>query len=76
MSVAEAKGSGFQFLSLSREADIPRRKRVFVNRNLKMEDIDLVGFDMDYTLAIYHQEEMEALSIQLTLKKLVEGRGY
>jgi 5'-nucleotidase len=76
MSVAEAKGSGLQFLSLSREADIPRRKRVFVNRNLKMEDVDLVGFDMDYTLAIYNQEAMEALSIQLTLQKLVEGRGY
>jgi 5'-nucleotidase len=80
MSVASilepGKGSGLQFLSLSREADIPRRKRVFVNRNLKMEDIDLVGFDMDYTLAIYNQEAMEALSIQLTLQKLVEGRGY
>jgi 5'-nucleotidase len=76
MSVAEAKGSGLQFLTLSREADIPKRKRVFVNRNLKMDEIDLVGFDMDYTLAIYHQEQMEALSIQLTLQKLVENRGY
>jgi 5'-nucleotidase len=76
MSVAEAKGSGLQFLTLSREADIPRRKRVFVNRNMKMQDVDLVGFDMDYTLAIYNQDQMEALSIQLTLKKLVDGRGY
>ncbi len=76
MSVAEAKGSGLQFLNLSREADIPRRKRVFVNRNLKMQDVDLIGFDMDYTLAIYHQNQMEALSIQLTLQKLVENRSY
>jgi HAD superfamily 5'-nucleotidase-like hydrolase len=41
-----------------------------------MEDVALVGFDMDYTLAIYHQAEMERLSIELTLKKLVEKRGY
>jgi 5'-nucleotidase len=60
----------------SREADIPRSKRIFVNRNLKMEGVALIGFDMDYTLAIYNQAEMERLSIDLTLKKLVESRAY
>jgi len=30
---------------------------------------------MDYTLAIYRQSEMDDLSIQSTLSKLV-GRGY
>jgi HAD superfamily 5'-nucleotidase-like hydrolase len=59
-----------------RELDIPRTRRVYTNRNLKMEDIQLIGFDMDYTLAIYHQAEMERLSIDLTVKKLVERRGY
>jgi HAD superfamily 5'-nucleotidase-like hydrolase len=59
-----------------RELDIPRHKRIFTNRNLKMEEVKLVGFDMDYTLAIYHQAEMEKLSIELTLRKLIEGRGY
>ena len=59
----------------NRELDIPRQKRIYVNRNLKMEDIQLIGFDMDYTLAIYNQAEMERLSIQLTLEKLVK-RGY
>ncbi len=59
-----------------RPFDVPRKKRVFVNRNLRMDQIELVGFDMDYTLAIYIQAEMERLSIELTLKKLVEGRGY
>jgi 5'-nucleotidase len=59
-----------------RELDIPRSRRVFTNRNLKMEDISLIGFDMDYTLAIYRQAEMERLSIELTLQKLVEKRGY
>ena len=54
---------------------IPRTRRVFVNRNLKMAGIDWVGFDMDYTLAIYNQEAMDRLSIEATLAKLVK-RGY
>ena len=54
---------------------IPRTRRVFVNRNLKMAGIDWVGFDMDYTLAIYNQAEMDRLSIQATVDKLVH-RGY
>ena len=54
---------------------IPRTRRVFVNRNLKMSGIDWVGFDMDYTLAIYNQAEMDKLSIQATVKKLAT-RGY
>jgi len=49
--------------------------RVYVNRNLRMDQVDAVGFDMDYTLAIYDQPEMDRLSIDTTVKKLVE-RGY
>ncbi len=58
------------------DSDIPRTRRIYVNRNLKMKDVELIGFDMDYTLALYNQAEMERLSIQLTLGKLVEKRGY
>ncbi len=54
---------------------IPRTRRVFVNRNLKMAGIDWVGFDMDYTLAIYNQAAMDELSIRATVDKLV-ARGY
>jgi 5'-nucleotidase len=54
---------------------IPRTRRVFVNRNLKMAGIDWVGFDMDYTLAIYNQVEMDRLSIRATVAKL-GSRGY
>ncbi|MCS6798554.1 MAG: HAD-IG family 5'-nucleotidase [Myxococcota bacterium] len=50
-------------------------RRVFCNRNLRLERIELVGFDMDYTLAIYVQDEMDRLSIEVTARKLVE-RGY
>ena len=35
-----------------------------------------LGFDMDYTLALYHQARLERLSIELTLSKLIEKRGY
>jgi len=54
---------------------IPRTRRVFVNRNLRLGHIDWVGFDMDYTLAIYNQAEMDCLSIQGTISKLA-ARGY
>jgi HAD superfamily 5'-nucleotidase-like hydrolase len=76
MSVADPAAQLGQLLQLSREADIPRKKRVFVNRNLKMGEVELIGFDMDYTLAIYRQAQMERLSVELTLKKLVENKGY
>jgi len=53
-----------------------RARQVFVNRNLRMSTIELVGFDMDYTLAIYHQRRIEELSFELTLQKLVDSYGY
>ncbi|MEZ4406302.1 MAG: HAD-IG family 5'-nucleotidase [Polyangiales bacterium] len=56
-------------------AKLPRARRVFVNRSLRMDHVEWVGFDMDYTLAIYRQDEIEALSIAATVKKLVD-RGY
>jgi HAD superfamily 5'-nucleotidase-like hydrolase len=54
---------------------IPRPRRIFTNRNLKMSGISWVGFDMDYTLAIYDQPAMDRLSIDATVDKLVL-RGY
>jgi HAD superfamily 5'-nucleotidase-like hydrolase len=58
------------------EIDVPRKNRVFCNRNLRMDSIEMIGFDMDYTLALYHQDKLEQLSIQLTLTKLIEKHGY
>jgi 5'-nucleotidase len=54
---------------------IPRADRVFVNRNLRMTGIEWIGFDMDYTLAIYNQTQMDGLSIELTVERLIK-RGY
>ncbi|HEY1555567.1 MAG TPA: HAD-IG family 5'-nucleotidase [Kofleriaceae bacterium] len=58
------------------EIDVPRKNRVFCNRNLRMDSIEMIGFDMDYTLGLYHQDRLEQLSIALTLQKLVEKHGY
>ena len=52
------------------EIDVARKNRVFCNRNLRMDSIEMIGFDMDYTLALYHQDKLEQLSIELTLDKL------
>jgi HAD superfamily 5'-nucleotidase-like hydrolase len=54
---------------------IARQRRVFCNRNLRMSGIAWIGFDMDYTLAIYNQREMDELSIRATIEKLI-ARGY
>jgi HAD superfamily 5'-nucleotidase-like hydrolase len=40
-----------------------------------MSSIAWVGFDMDYTLAVYNQPEIDELSIRATIEKLV-SRGY
>jgi hypothetical protein len=54
---------------------IKRTRRIFVNRDLRLTGAAYIGFDMDYTLAIYDQPEMDHLSIQATAQKLVK-RGY
>src|SRR4051794_36908635 len=62
--------------AVPRSLDISRSRRVYVNRNLKLEEIDLIGFDMDYTLALYNQRNLENLSIRCTLDKMVQKRGF
>jgi len=59
-----------------REHRIPRRHRVFVNRNLKMTAIRAIGFDLDHTLAHYDPVPVEELGFDLTKRKLVEEKGY
>ncbi|HVR63806.1 MAG TPA: HAD-IG family 5'-nucleotidase [Polyangia bacterium] len=62
--------------SLTRPLDVPRGNRVYVNRNLRLDRIEMVGFDMDYTLALYNQPRIEELSMRATLHKLVTAKGY
>ncbi len=51
-------------------------RRVFTNRTLRMGKIKVVGFDLDWTLAHYHQDAMSELTFELMLDRLVERFGY
>ncbi|HEX2732737.1 MAG TPA: HAD-IG family 5'-nucleotidase [Polyangiaceae bacterium] len=59
----------------STDGGLPRSERIYANRNLPLTHIDWLGFDMDYTLAIYQQEAMDALSVEVTIDNLVSF-GY
>ncbi len=56
--------------------DVPAPRQVFVNRNLRMDKIDVVGFDMDYTLAMYELLHLEELEFAMTVERLVTERGW
>ncbi len=62
-------------LAVPLEGQPPPSRRIYCNRNLRLDQIDVVGFDMDYTLASYKQAEIDRLSIEATAKKLVQ-KGY
>lgn len=56
--------------------DIEGTRQVFVNRDLRMGQIEWIGFDMDYTLALYNQEALDALSVKHTVDTLNDRFGY
>ena len=58
------------------QREVPFARQIFVNRNLRLDKIDLVGFDMDYTLAIYHLRQMEELAFRMTLERMIAHLGY
>ena len=77
MPIAHPHGTSRAFQAVhSAESHIPLSQRIFVNRNLKMQNIRMLGFDMDHTLAVYKKAPFEELAYRATLKKLVEDRGY
>ena len=61
---------------LAGSTGVKARRRIYANRNLDMGRINVIGFDMDYTLAQYHQHAMDELSIRMTVQKLIENHGY
>jgi 5'-nucleotidase len=77
---AEGDTSGVKGLALiealKRPGEIPRNQRIYVNRNLRLAQIQMVGFDMDYTLALYNQARIEELSVAATVQKLIANKGY
>jgi HAD superfamily 5'-nucleotidase-like hydrolase len=56
--------------------EVPAPRQIFVNRNLRMDKIEVVGFDMDYTLAVYQLLHLEELAFDMTLERLVADRGW
>jgi 5'-nucleotidase len=60
---------------LTPDALVPYPQRVFCNRNLRLDRITAVGFDMDYTLAIY-EEAMETVQAEMALARMVERYRY
>jgi hypothetical protein len=61
---------------LQQDRFIPRAQRVFTNRNLRLEGIHSIGFDLDHTLAHYDPIPVEKLAFEITKQKLVEKREY
>lgn len=49
---------------------------IHANRELNMSKIKLVGFDMDYTLAVYKKLPMESLQYDLARTYLIEDMSY
>ena len=75
MAHAESEQLPFTELAIPNPIELPHRKRIYCNRDLRFDLIDAIGFDMDYTLAVYKQEAIDRVSIESTVEKLIE-RGY
>lgn len=52
------------------------QERIFVNRNLRMEKILYVGFDLDWTIATYNRIPLEQLTFRMVIDRLVQRYGY
>jgi HAD superfamily 5'-nucleotidase-like hydrolase len=64
-----------QLVGADEEVFAPERA-VYTNRDLDLSGIKVVGFDMDYTLAIYKKAPMEQLQYDLTVERLITNLGY
>ncbi len=53
-----------------------RYRQIYCNRDLVPERVRWIGFDMDYTLAIYRREALDDVVHHLTLDRLVSQLGY
>ena len=60
----------------SRLMELPHRRRIFTNRNLRMESISAIGFDMDHTLAVYKTENFNHLTFKMAIEALIRDKNY
>lgn len=56
--------------------EISPLRRIFTNRNLRLESIRAFGFDMDHTLAVYNTAEFDRLCYELAIERLIRDHGY
>ncbi|KAL7488312.1 hypothetical protein ACHAW6_013952 [Cyclotella cf. meneghiniana] len=68
-------------LTLPTVSKLPSRRPisshdVFCNRELRLDNLKAVGFDMDYTLAQYQQPAFDKLAFDGAKEKLVKSLGY
>ncbi len=75
-SLAQETASVFGDHFLPGERNIPAHQRIYTNRNLRMEGIHAIGFDMDHTLALYDRRSFEQLTFDMAVTNLIEWRGY
>ena len=62
-------------IDLLPEDDLPANRRIYCNRDLRLDLVEVIGFDMDYTLALYRQEALDQVTIEATVEKLIR-HGY
>ena len=64
--------------SRSIDIDLPTHpdQGVYVNYTLDLTHVDVVGLDLDHTLAVYDDAEVNTLAFAETCRNLVELRGY
>lgn len=73
---AENGSRSFADHFLPGERNVPRSARIFTNRNLRMQQITAIGFDMDHTLALYERTTFEQLTFDMAVENLVRWKGY
>ena len=56
--------------------ELLHRRRIFTNRNLRMEAISAIGFDMDHTLAVYNTESFNRLTFDMAIESLITNKDY
>lgn len=72
----EGRATSGDFPDLAERHEVDRSRQIYVNRNLRLDKVDLIGFDMDHTLAVYHKRRSEELAFEMTLARMISDRGY
>jgi 5'-nucleotidase len=56
--------------------EVSPQRRIFTNRNLRMESLQAMGFDMDHTLAVYNTPSFNKLCFDMAVDRLIASFGY